>query len=214
MFNKTLLGIGAGIAIAVGVAIGLHHNRQANIKTVFFEVPNGFSIAVYNDLGGDGAYNYDAKKAPVAQLSHSGRIRLERGTYVWAATPKEKLQKTAERFTVADNSTVNVHLIYNDATLSTALPAVRPAIIAMLQKKYPKFSESYVIYRDQLFGVGNWYGAYLKSTRADFDDLRVVMRRGSGGWRVATDPPHITVGSPSNPDIPIDIIRSVNSMGN
>ncbi len=114
---------------------------------------------------------------------------------------------------MVDRSVVVVEptLTLSEKSRAQALLRERGAAKAMLQGRYSLSQRGYVISADGLFGAAEWYGCVLKPQNAAQDTLRVILQKKNGGWVVAAKPA-ITIGAPSHPDIPFDVVRQVNEL--
>jgi hypothetical protein len=88
-------------------------------------------------------------------------------------------------------------------TLSKNIDTIHSAITASIPAGYG-------IANEQLLGDGSWYGATLASTNASQDMLRIIAHKNKSSWILSAGP-EIVIPAASFPDIPDDVISSVNN---
>jgi hypothetical protein len=176
------------------------------------DIPDGESVSVYKDLGGDGAYNYDPSSEPEFIIDSDQDINIKRGLYVYVIEDKKNVyEKPIERFYAEGKKSIKIDSDFNQNKLGELLTKERSKIRSTIVKKYPQFPELYKVSRENLFKKGDWYGAYVEARNSFYDDARIILNKQNGQWSVATDPPQIIIGEPSHKNIPIDVIREVNT---
>lgn len=202
--------------VILGVVGGLAVNYQHSFRKVDVSIDPGLNVTIYKDLGGDGAFNYNPNSKPIARLSASQTITIRDGTYdTVVSDPTHEYENPVVKFVVAPGTdSVAVSPSYTSSKLATLLANEQPAITQALQAEYPDFSQNYGIADEQLYEQGNWYGAVLTPSAPTSDALRVILQKQGGSWGVVTDPPQISIGEPSFPNIPTDVIESVDQLGN
>lgn len=93
------------------------------------------------------------------------------------------------------------------------LQSSEPEILTALTSSYPQISSDYTINKGKLYGDGSWYGTTLNYRGEDTmnrDTLRVLMQFQDGKWVVRTTPPEILLSKQKYPDVPVEILRSIN----
>lgn len=146
------------------------------------------------------------------QSSYSGK--LKNGSYaVIVDDPGYQIQ--AKDFTVNSKPvtlelTVKAAPAVLDQSLQAASQTIDTAFRSFLKSKGLS-EDSYTLQSGQLYGSGEWYGALIVP-KTGGDTLRIVLKKTGQSWSVATDPPNIIVSSVVFPDIPIEILRAVNSL--
>jgi hypothetical protein len=86
-------------------------------------------------------------------------------------------------------------------------------ISGVLTAAYPKITTDYIISKGQLFDEGEWYGttlSYRGSDTLNRDTLRVLMQKKNGVWILRTTPPQILLSTQKFPDVPREILQTVN----
>lgn len=97
--------------------------------------------------------------------------------------------------------------------LAKLLTAERPTIDVVMLAAYPKISTDYAVGEGQLFDEGKWFGATLTYKGSDIDNrdtLRILMQKKNGLWTVHTTPPEPLLSHKKYPDVPIDILKTLN----
>lgn len=101
----------------------------------------------------------------------------------------------------------------SDAELSKLLQSEEPAILTVINQKYPNLAAQYSVNKGRLYGDGTWYGTTLNYQGQDTmnrDTLRVLVQKVSGAWIVRTTPPEIILSKAKYPDVPIEILKTIN----
>jgi hypothetical protein len=211
--GRIIWAVGAAI---IGVIGGLVVNYEHSFQKVTVTVDAGLHAQIYKDLGGDGAYNYKASSTPVASLSSSQTIKLRDGTYdAVVSDPSHEYENPVIKIVVTPGTnSASISPTYTTTKLAALLTNEQPAILQALNAKYPTLSGLYTVSNGQLYERGDWFGAELVPSNPSDDLLRVILHEEDGTWKVATDPPQISIGEPSNTDIPSDVIESVDQLGN
>jgi hypothetical protein len=108
---------------------------------------------------------------------------------------------------------INIIPYYSNDKLESLLSSEQQGILQALTDKYPSIG-LYTIQPGRLYHYGEWYGTRLTYRGEDLfnsDELRIVLRKEDGAWKVVTDPPNITLSKFLYPSIPVDILRDVNN---
>jgi len=178
------------------------------------QVPQGIEVSIYKDLGGDGAYNYNQNRPLLVTVSSSQKVKLKTGIYdVVVSDPSNLYSNPVTKEIISYNTkTVTVHPSYNDQKLESLLPSVRPSILESLYKAYPHIPQNYTVINDHLYVLGDWYGSVLKPKNPSLDTLRIIMHKEGSAWKLAIKQPTISIGEPSNPTIPPDVIEKVDQL--
>jgi hypothetical protein len=202
------------IALLGGVAFGTYKSHQGSLVQVFVSVPQNIQLSVYEDRGGDGAYNYDASKSPLFMISSSQKLALGIGkTYDFVAdNPNSKYSNPVTKETIAYGTEVSIQLSYCSQKLASLLPSVRQSALKALYAKYPPIQQNYVAAKDQLYMLGDWYGVVLQPKDASQDAVRAIMHKKGSTWSLAIRHPDLSIGMPSNPDIAQAIIEQVDKL--
>jgi len=101
----------------------------------------------------------------------------------------------------------------NKEDLAKQLAIERPTIDIVMRAAYPKISSEYTVGPGQLFDEGRWFGATLTYKGSDIDNrdtLRILMQKKDGLWIVRTTPPEPLLSRKKYPDVPVDILRTIN----
>jgi hypothetical protein len=212
--NYTTRLILTAAAIVVGVAGGLVANYQRSFHNVAITIDPGLQVAVYKDLGGDGAYNYNANSTPLASLNGDQTIKLRDGIYdAVVSDPNHQYENPVIKVVVtAGTNSATISPTYTTARLAALLASQQAAITQALDAKYPSLPSLYTV-SGQLYEHADWYGAVLEPNNPANDILRVILHKQGSTWAVVTDPPEISIGEPSNLSIPTDVIESVDQLG-
>lgn len=97
--------------------------------------------------------------------------------------------------------------------LQEKLTSETQTITAVLLAAYPNITTDYTIGDSKLYGEGQWFGTTLTYKGADTDNrdtLRVLMQKKDGIWILRTTPPEPLLSAKKYPDVPRDILISIN----
>lgn len=197
------------LAVAIGVSWGVYLNQQSFKAQVHFTSVVPGSIAIYKDLGGDGAYTYNSSQPPVATVKSGQTIDLKKGVYDAVINDTQKQYKdNVIQFTVASaKNEISINPAYSQTKLASLLPAARPEAMAAITKSNPGAMAGYTVGADQVVSDGTWYVAVLKPKNTNFDVLKVIAHKEGSNWVVAATP-SISIGRPSHPAIPLEVITA------
>ncbi|MBI5357952.1 hypothetical protein HZB74_03860 [Candidatus Saccharibacteria bacterium] len=109
---------------------------------------------------------------------------------------------------------VEIDPYFSDQKLSSLLEGKELGIHEAVKKNFQHIN-LYEIQPGKLYRWGEWYGTTLKYVGNDTfngDVLRVVLKHEQEGWQVKTEIPDITLSKQIFPDIPVDVLRAVNSL--
>lgn len=112
-----------------------------------------------------------------------------------------------------EQQTITLNPPYSEPKLASILKTESYYIGQVLHSAYPKIDE-YEIQPGQLYNKGEWFGTTLIYKGEDYfntDTLRVILHKENGQWIIKTRPPNIILSKVDFPDIPINILRKVNS---
>jgi hypothetical protein len=200
-------------AFSAGVFFGIYKNHQTSYNNVVVHLPKNVKASIYKDLGGDGPFNYDKNK-PLIALQPSQSVKLKRGVYdVVINDPANQYTNPVIKKSV-DYGTreISVELNYTDEKLNSLLPEVSSSAQAAIYAAHPSIKQGYIIAKEHLYGLGDWYGAELQPKDPAMDNLKVILRLDNSSWKMAIDDPTISIGQPSNPDIPFEVIKKVDQL--
>lgn len=191
-------------------------NYYLSLRTLVVNYENINSVSIFS---GEKITDRPGQK-PVKTISRSGQeVRLKKGKYILQYDAKDNY---LDYFVTVDLSSrrqaVNLSPDYSDEYLDKLLDGELSNIKMSIETKYPKVKKLYAVQRGKLYKKGDWYGTTLvykgNATGANLfktDTLRVILKKENNQWVVKTDPPSILLSKYVYPDIPIDILRNVNS---
>lgn len=208
------LVIAASIA---GVLMGVVYSYTNSFKEVQVNIPPGSSVSIYkNTPEEDDPYGYNENGSPHKQVSSSQKLKLKKTTYIAVVTgPVNEYKDPKVRFEVRDDSrSVDIHPNYTEAKLAALLTNERVDAQKQLISRYPKIRSQYTIVSERLYQLGDWYGAILKPLNPDADSLKVIMKKTDGKWISVVKYPSISIGQPSHPDVPLEVLEAVDRLTN
>lgn len=158
---------------------------------------------------------YSSKDTSVISLtSGSTTLSLRDGDYYYKIDNEKnglinqdfKIDKTVSEITINPN--------YSSAYLNSQLIIEKTEILSIINNTYPAFINNYVISNEQLFAKGEWFGANItrKTQIGDITDpYKVILNKQDGKWSLVHYP-EIVVTKYLFPDVPIDILNSINQL--
>lgn len=212
--KRIILGLG-GMVLVLAAWTGISY--YLSLRTLVVDYENMNSVLIFSSNKID---NTQGEK-PLKKVSFSGQeIRLKKGSYILQYDAKDNYQDYFVAITLSDKrQSVSLSPDYSDQYLNELLGSELGGIKASLAEKYPKIDKLYDPQKGRLYKKGEWYGTVLTykgdssgSNLFKTDALRVVLKKENGKWSVKTDPPYIILNKYAYPDIPIDILRGVNSL--
>ena len=200
--------------LVCGIVLGVYQNHRHAYQHVLVQLPTNVKVSIYKDLGGDGAYNYNPNSKPIATLSTSKKVALKRGVYDFVAdNPAQKYTNPVSRQTIDySTSSVTLQLSYSDEILATILPEIKTDALNALYQNYPDIQQNYTISKEQLYMLGDWYGVVLQPNDSSLDTLRAILHKDNNHWQLVSGQPDLSIGEPSHPNIPPQIIEQVDQL--
>lgn len=201
--NKKTLIIATGSLLLSLILIGFIFYLQT-FKTVHIDMKQ-------DDLS---ATIYNKDDETVVKVTQSGDIRLQPGDYS-IITSGDKYENTPTHFTVGNtDTTVTIDppysAAYRDEILTTELPAINKAVA----EAYPTIITGFTLDKGAIYKDGLWYGTTLTpiptNPKEEVDVYRTVLKKEGNAWVVKAKPA-LVLGAKEYPDIPVEILRSINA---
>jgi hypothetical protein len=160
-------------------------------------------------------YKVDKSDQKIGSFSSDTKLSLQNGDYYYILTG-QKVDATHHTFTLTDIvKTVGIDPDYSDAYLASVLNTENTAIQSVIMSAYPAVMGQYDIFSSQLFKKGEWYGGLLKYRTSDPNELRdpyrVILHKVNNTWVIVYNP-EIVVTKTNFPDVPVEILTSVNNL--
>ena len=158
----------------------------------------------------------EAEPAPLVTVSVPGSvIKIHKGIYTLYFEGKDGYKDLRKNVDLTNGpQTISVHPPYSDRHLDMLLATELPSINKSLNDAFPSI-KNYDVQRGQLYRTGEWYGTTLIYTGPDIynaDTLRVALHKTSIGWVVATKTPDVNLNIYQYPLIPVEILKSINTL--
>ena len=159
-----------------------------------------------------------ANQPEIASFTTSYSNKLKGGSYLLVTERTSDFEKVSRQIEVDfDPINMSVAIDFSAEKLTGMLKNEAQEVEKTLRDKYDKQywllpGYSYKLEKGKLFQRGEWYGGLIVPVQEGQDILRVVMKKVDGRWSIATDPPDIILSSVVYPDVPNEILRSVNSL--
>lgn len=210
MFNRRLLLISAPIIIVLVTVGAILTSFLKTRQTVTVNIHNGVTAEIYpSEQNSQNAVH-------LATLTQSGAVQLPKGSYVALSRETTDYADFSVQFLV-DNKpvTIDINPPYSTKKLASLTIAAKAEITPILTSAFPKINVLYSIEDGWLYNQGEWYATKLdyKGPAGQYpnDSLRVIMHKENGGWKIATNLPDIIISSPRYPNIPRDVVGSINA---
>lgn len=161
-------------------------------------------------------YKADKNNQKISTFNSDTKLALQNGDYYYIATGT-KVDSTTQHSFKLDNSTkvIDIDPDYSDTYLASQLATETVAIKAVLNSTYPTLISQYDIFSSQLYKKGDWYGASLVNNVDNQDGFkdtyRVILHKDNSTW-VMVHYPEIVVTKTNFPNVPIDVLNSVNDL--
>lgn len=202
MKNKLPIIIGAAL-IAILLILGITY--LMSLRKV--------SFALSSDV--DSAVVYTSKKQKVREITSSSSVLLTKGTY-YAVPAGKNISDKPINFTVKEkDTTIVIDPAFADAYLKEQLKIERPSIVSAITSKYPSLIDSFTLTHETLYKRGDWLGGLLEPKVSDIrqqkDPYRIVLHKKDKEWQVVRRPEYILTSSRYE-EVPIDVLRAVNSI--
>lgn len=171
------------------------------------------TFSVQKEVSGATVYRSNGQK--VKYLEESGTVLLRTGEYY--VTPEgENVSQDKINFTVTGGDiTVTIDPDYTKEYLAKLLVDERPLIKTTITEKYPTLISGYVIQKETLYKKGEWLGALLvpkvENPRNQKTPYHIVLHKKDGKWEVIRRPEYVLTSSRYS-EVPIDILRQINSL--
>lgn len=203
MNKKTLiLSALAGIALLVFAGLLLYFQ---SFKTVRFDIEKqDIGIKILRD------------ETEVGSLPAAGEIRLSAGKYT-VAIQNDRYDQTPIEFEVVNQDiTVTIDPSFSANHLNRILATEQTAINKKITDSYPNAITGFELKRGQLYKEGEWYATILiqkTAGRGDEPDIyRTVLKKENGQWVIKAKPT-IVLSTKVYPDVPFEILSTVNRKG-
>lgn len=213
--KKRSLAYLGGLVLLIGLAVfGVNYYLSLRILTINYKNIN--SVTVYSTK----KLNSGSQKS-VKKISHSGEeIKLPKGDYTLHYDAAKNYESLFVKIHLTRNhQVINLSPSYSDEYLDKMLSGELENIDGAILQRYPQAQQLYTIQRGKLYGQGNWYGTTLTykgnalgSSLFQTDTLRIILQKKDGQWNIETNPPYILLSRDEYPNVPEDILRSVNAM--
>ena len=200
--------------ILLGVACFGALSYLHSFQEVTIQAPKGSTITLYSGSLGEDGTSVD-KNSIVMTTTDTVTKKIKKGSYVYIVDPNNDDYKDITSSIDIGSRPINIkpQLIYSDKKLSSLALSYQGAIDSSLRVTYPVTMGSYSLGTVKAFGDGTWYGAVLKPNDTSQDTYLAVFKRDSlGEIQLVSKPPSIVISAPVYPEIPKDIVSSINRL--
>jgi len=203
MNKKTLiLLILSGIVLLIFAGILLYFQ---SFKTVYFDIKKqDIDVKIQRD------------RTEVGNFTNSGELRLPAGKYL-ATIQNDRYDQTPIAFEVVNKDlTITIDPSFSTSYLNQILDTEQAAINKKITDSYPAVISKFELKRGQLYKEGEWYATILiqkTAGRGDEPDIyRTVLKKEDGQWVIKAKPT-IVLSAKVYPDIPFEILSTINRKG-
>jgi hypothetical protein len=202
MDKKILIVIISLLVLMAGGLFGFLEYKSYYDVTIKFHHDN-LTIDIYRQ----------DKGSAIQTISNDQTIRLKRGNYYYIPQG-DTFSNDSVYFSIDSNQTVKIDPSYSDQHLASILSADKAILHQVMTEKYPIISSSYTIIDEKLYQHGEWYSARLVQQPEDPsvmpDIYRVILKNQAGQWVIVVSP-RLIISRLDFPNIPKEIISSVNA---
>ncbi|HYH36487.1 MAG TPA: hypothetical protein VD706_03240 [Candidatus Saccharimonadales bacterium] len=197
------------LVIGMGLGAFVHHRRS--LVSFKVDIPEGATVKIYADQGGDAPFQYDPSK-PLFTLSSDKTIQTKVGTYDFVIENAGDYEQNVTK-TIVNSATdeVSINPDLSKAKLDSLLTAESGKIGAALTTKFSDIDRYYTVSKTGLYKHGQWAGVALTPKSNNYDPVRLVLEKSDSGWKVVTDPYIFVLGSLYK-EVPPDVVASTNSL--
>jgi hypothetical protein len=198
-------------AYAGGMWLGSYVHHKRSIASFAVDIPDGTTVKIYKDKGGDAPFQYDPSK-PLSTLTSDRKVSLKIGIYDFVVTPGNDYAVNVVKETVNRSvKSVRIDPDLSQTKLESMLAGEKGAIAEAVNTRFSKAPLYYSVDKTALYKHGEWAGVLLKPRSAEFDPVRLVLSNKSGSWKVVNEPSILFIGS-LYPEVPPEVVSSVNSL--
>jgi hypothetical protein len=208
--RKIILALGASVVLALATWGGwwLYSSRPRPVTIKYPSDVKTLAVEVYRAKIDEHGDPITAQGAAITSLGGPAEIQLRPGAYLVTSKSTDDYRAINESLIVGnEGGEVIINPALTDAAAAKLLAAQKPAILAAIAARFPGSGTSYQIVSQQLYQRGIWASAILQFSGIQ-DYFHIILKRAST-WQVATKP-MIVISSPLYPEIPKDIVSTVN----
>lgn len=224
-FQKKIIIWLALILAAAGLAIlATNYYRSFQRLQVSFAVPAaGLKASIYRLPVQDDDADFQAfihKDYLVGETNQDTNLKLKEGKYLVVTSGNQDYAAQTEAVSLIDGpKTVTINPAYTTDKLAELLGRERDALRQTITTAFPIVTSGYEIGGGKLYEHGDWYGTTLRLSQTEeqkrlgyADTYRLVAHKENGLWVVKTKPPQLVLSRLSYPDIPVAILKDVNTL--
>lgn len=161
-------------------------------------------------------YNKSNDKKITSITTSGSKISLKSGEYYYIAVG-EKVSNEQNNITVGKyDQEVTVDPDYSAEYIASLVASEAPKINAIISAAYPDIISGYNISTGQMYKKGEWYGTIIKKKIDSWDvadSYRILLHREGESWKIVRYP-ELILTTNNYPDVPIEVLRSVNELAN
>jgi hypothetical protein len=193
-----------GIVFVLGIIAWAVIADQVQYRSVAFDLKgDGYTVEVYKQDSADA----------ISRVTKTSNQRFKEGEYYYKVVG-DKLDDRKVTFTITTSGKdITVDPDYSPDYLARLASEAETDIQAILRNKYGSILDNYDSSTFRLYKKGEWGGGYLVQIvdpRQAPDIYRYVVHKQGDTWSL-TAPPELSIGASKYPDIPIDVLRAINS---
>lgn len=140
-------------------------------------------------------------------------VRLKKGSYIVKSSGKNIDTNTQEITVDGSKDTYDINFRYTDKYLASLYEDEQLSIYTAMLLEYPSILSDYTLHNDQLYGLGDWFGAALVYNDQEADNrdtLHILMKKSGDNWQVISTPPSPVLSAPDYPQVPYSILMAIN----
>lgn len=206
---KTILVITILLLIGAGVGIWLGFEREVVVPTYKIDFESKINDTNFKII------NRDTNFETTFKTPH--QMKLRSGLYYVFAQNQKKYTRLPQQVVAIQDEKIELKFEYSPEYNNEILSADRSDIISQIQQKYPKTitENDFVVSPGAFFHHGKYFATRIG--RVDSGEMvgtnyYIIFQKADSDWRQITHP-ELIISSVDYPDIPKDIVQTVNFWG-
>ena len=203
----TILGIVLFIIMVVTIIFQISPQSIIPPTVKFTLAQPNLSVSVYKKD------SEAAEATQVTTFSKSTEVQLAQGDYYYVVTGERTAPETVN-FIVPNQLNFRIDPDYSSFYLAGIRDDEVEAINQVIETRYAKIANDYIIHPGKLYKQGQWYATILTNRKSNndtpLDEYRIVLQKQNNQWVIITTP-EISLSVLTFPEVPRDILSDINA---
>lgn len=192
---------------ALLILLGISYITARTKITV--NLQNTSEIKLYEASSGGNPSDFKPTNKPNLIINKSGEYNIKKGYYIYESQPiSNEYESITGSLNTNEDKNLEVQPSYSKEKLKALYNTEINSIKLALDSKYPSQMKLYKLEYGSLYEDGKWFAGYLVPNDGT-DNLQVIIHKKNGLWEVVVTP-NITISKAQYPEIPYQVIESVN----